>query len=74
MVTVSLDLETITAWEALPVGEKSLRVREALRTALIVSHKDLEIEAQSRRIAFLENELGKCNRAVLNLQAFGAIE
>ena len=56
------------------MGEKSLRVREALRTALIVSHKDLEIEAQSRRIAFLENELGKCNRAVLNLQAFGAIE
>ena len=57
MVSVSLDLETITAWEALPMGEKSKRVREALRTASIVSDRDALVKVLRRKIKSLENEV-----------------
>jgi hypothetical protein len=57
MVSVSLYLETITAWEALPMGEKSKRVREALRTASIVSDRDALVEALRRKVKSLENEV-----------------
>jgi hypothetical protein len=57
MVSVSLDLETITAWEALPMGEKSKRIREALRTASIVSERDLLIKCLDKQIKRLKDEV-----------------
>ena len=57
MVSVSLDLETITAWEALPMGEKSKRVREALRTASIVSDRDALVKVLRRQVKKLKDEV-----------------
>ena len=57
MVSVSLDLETMNAWEALPIGERSKRVRDALRTAGIVADKDKRIDAMSGRIEYLEKQI-----------------
>ena len=54
MVSVSLDLETMNAWEALPVGERSKRVRDALRTAEIVNQRDLLIKALRGQIRDLK--------------------
>jgi|TARA_R110000824_G_scaffold34206_3_gene108996 hypothetical protein len=74
MVSVSLDLETMRVWEGLPVGDRSGRVREALKTALVVQERDLLIESLRRRIDGLKTDLGKCNLAVKNLEAFGVKE
>ena len=57
MVSVCLDLETMTAWETLPVGEKSKRVREALRTAKIVSQRAALITALRVQLKELKNEV-----------------
>ena len=57
MVSVSLDLETMNAWEALPVGERSKRVRDALRTAEIVNQRDLLIKALRGQIRDLKKEI-----------------
>jgi len=45
VVALSLDEETLEIWKALPNGERSERVREALRTASIVAQRDKHIEA-----------------------------
>ena len=57
MVSVSLDLETMKAWEALPVGERSKRVREALRTASLVLDRDLSIKMRNYQILELKKEI-----------------
>ena len=57
MVSVSLDLETMKAWEALPVGERSKRVREALRTASLVLDRDLSIKIRNYQILELKKEI-----------------
>jgi len=44
-VALSLDEETLEIWKSLPAGERSQRVRDALRTAEIVSHRDAHIDA-----------------------------
>jgi hypothetical protein len=49
-VALSLDEETQAMWEALPRGERSKRIREALRTATIVNDRDCLIEALRRAL------------------------
>ena len=56
-VALSLDEETIVVWKSLPVGERSERVREALRTAGIVAEKDMRIDAMAGRIEYLEKQI-----------------
>lgn len=48
-VALVLDSETNSIWDNLPVGERSHRVREALKNAGIVHERDLLIEALRRR-------------------------
>lgn len=56
-VALSLDEETLEVWKSLPVGERSERVREALRTAGIVAAKDMRIDAMAGRIKYLEKQI-----------------
>jgi hypothetical protein len=49
-VALSLDEETHEIWKNLPVGERSERVRSALRDAEIVERRDMLIEALRRQI------------------------
>jgi hypothetical protein len=53
MVSVVLDNATIAMWEALPKGERSKRIREALRTATVVNDRDCLIIALRRQIKHL---------------------
>ena len=55
-VALSLDEGTLEIWKALPTGERSERVREALRTAEIVAHRDAHIEALQRLVKRLRKE------------------
>jgi len=55
-VALVLDKETNELWDSLPDGEKSPRIREALRTASIVAEKDCRADAQSRLIASLRSD------------------
>lgn len=48
-VTVSLDEVTKMMWEELPIGERSKRVRAAIKTASLVSEKDMLIGALRKR-------------------------
>ena len=57
MVSVSLDYETMQAWETLPVGERSKRLREALRTADLVLRRDLSIKKRDHEILGLKKEI-----------------
>lgn len=57
MVSVSLDFETMQAWETLPVGERSKRIREALRTADLVLRRDLSIKKRDHEILELKKEI-----------------
>ena len=57
MVSVSLDFETMKAWESLPVGERSKRVREALRTADLILRRDMSIKKRDHEILELKKEI-----------------
>lgn len=69
-VALVLDEETNAIWESLPAGEKSGRVREALRTAQIVLHKDKRAEAQSRLIDSLRSDKTQLVRSLDELRHF----
>ena len=56
-VALSLDEETLEIWKSLPAGERSQRVRDALRTAEIVADKDMRIDAMAGRIEYLEKQI-----------------
>jgi|TARA_R110000824_G_scaffold106109_2_gene250736 hypothetical protein len=56
-VALSLDEETLEIWGSLPTGERSKRVREALRTASIVSERDLLIKCLDKQIKRLKDEV-----------------
>ena len=50
--TVALVLDNVTniMWDELPVGERSKRVREALKRASIVNERDMLVEALRKQI------------------------
>ena len=49
-VAVVLDEESGAVWDSLPAGEKSQRVREALKDAGVIRHREMTIEALRRQI------------------------
>tara|TARA_R110002110_G_scaffold367556_1_gene577345 strand:- start:152 stop:385 length:234 start_codon:yes stop_codon:yes gene_type:complete len=55
-VALSLDEETLEIWKALPAGERSQRVREALVMAEIVLNRDLSISKRDHEIKQLKKE------------------
>ena len=57
MVSVSLDNETVELWESLPVGERSKRLREALKQASIVNERDMLVEALRKQIKHKDKSL-----------------
>lgn len=63
-VALSLDKEANDIWNTLPAGDKSRRVREALKTASIVHEKDLKAEHQSKRINSLRIDRKQLQRAL----------
>ncbi len=63
-VALSLDKEANDIWNQLPAGDKSRRVREALKTALIVYEKDLKADAQSELINSLRTDRKQLQRAL----------
>ena len=65
MVSVVLDNATIAMWEALPKGERSKRIREALTVASIVNDRDCLVEA-------LRRALGDCIKKYKDLRLYGA--
>tara|TARA_Y100000310_G_C20457856_1_gene703916 strand:+ start:245 stop:475 length:231 start_codon:yes stop_codon:yes gene_type:complete len=50
MVSVSLDEVTMMMWEQLPIGERSKRVREAIRSASAIEERDVAIESMERAL------------------------
>ena len=74
MVSVVLDNETIEIWEGLPVGERSKRVREALRTAELVEVRDSQIKALEAQIQINIKTIRKLQLEMTNLEAFGVKE
>lgn len=60
--TVALVLDHVTniMWDELPVGERSSRVREALKRASIVNERDMLIEALRKQIRFKQRHLDRC--------------
>jgi hypothetical protein len=56
-VALSLDEETLEIWKTLPSGERSQRVREALRTASIVSDRDALVKVLRRQVKSLKDEV-----------------
>ena len=71
MVSLVLDKETIEIWEGLPVGERSKRVREALRTAELVEVRDSQIKALEAQISINIKTIRKLQLEITNLEAFG---
>jgi hypothetical protein len=63
-VALSLDEETQAMWQALPIGERSKRVREALRIATIVNDRDCLVEA-------LRRALDQCTKQNKDLRLYG---
>lgn len=57
MVSVSLDEETATMWDNLPVGERSKRIREAIREAQTQLAYERHVEALRAQIKALKNEV-----------------
>ena len=49
-VGVVLDDETNTIWDNLPVGERSKRIRAALKNAAIVNERDMLVSALRQQI------------------------
>ena len=74
MVSVSLDNETVELWESLPVGERSKRLREALKQASIVNERDMLVEALRKQIKSKNKALQMMELEIANLQAFGVKE
>ena len=74
MVSVVLDNETIEIWEGLPVGERSKRVREALRTAEIVAERDSYIKALQSQNEILNRLVKKLELKIVNFETFGVKE
>ena len=74
MVSVVLDNETIEIWEGLPVGERSKRVREALRTAEIVAERDSYIKALQSQNEVLNRLVKKLELKIVNFETFGVDE
>ena len=74
MVSVVLDNETIEIWEGLPVGERSKRVREALRTAEIVAERDSYIKALQSQNERLNRLVKKLELRIVNFETFGVDE
>ena len=62
--TVALVLDHVTniMWDELPVGERSMRVREALKRASIVNERDMLIEALRKQIKFKQRHTDACER------------
>ena len=60
--TVALVLDHVTniMWDELPAGERSKRVREALKRASIVNERDMLVEALRKQIKFKQRHLDKC--------------
>ena len=50
MVSVCLDEVTMMMWEQLPIGERSKRIREAVRNASAIEERDVAIESMERAL------------------------
>ena len=73
-VALSLDSETWGIWSALPKGERSKCVREALRTAEIVAERDSYIKALQSQNEILNRLVKKLELKIVNLETFGVDE
>ena len=71
VVGLSLDSELMDVWNSLPIGERSKRVREALRTAEIVEVKDTQIKSLEKQIDINVRTIRKLQLEITNLEAFG---
>ena len=56
-VALSLDKETLAIWDGMPRGERSKRVRDALKNAELVWGKDNLIKALRGKIKQAEKEI-----------------
>lgn len=74
MVSVSLDKVTIEMWEALPAGERSKRIREALRESVTIYGQDVVIANLRESERLLRHRIKKLNLKVSNFEAFGVVE
>lgn len=74
VVGLSLDSELIEVWNSLPIGERSKRVRGALRTAALVEVRDSHIKALEEQIAINISIIRKLKLEITNLEAFGVKE
>ena len=73
-VALSLDSETWSIWSALPKGERSKCVREALRTAEIVAERDSYIKALQSQNEVLNRLVKKLELKIVNFETFGVDE
>ena len=64
-VALVLDHVTNTMWDELPVGERSKRVREALKRASIVNERDMLVEALRKQIKHKQRHLDRCERRLV---------
>ena len=74
VVGLSLDSELMDVWNSLPRGERSKRVREALRTAELVEVRDSQIKALEGQIRINIKTIRKLQLEITNLEAFGVKE
>ena len=73
-VALSLDEPSMMLWEQLPIGERSKRVREAIKVADIVQVKDIQIKALREQIDINISTIRKLRLQITNLEAFGVKE
>ena len=74
VVGLSLDSELMDVWNSLPIGERSKRVRDALRTAELVEVRDSHIKSLEKQIDINIRTIRKLQLEITNLEAFGVKE
>lgn len=62
-MSLSLDDVTVRMWEGLPVGERSKRIREAIKNAAIVNERDMLVEA-------LRGQLDERDRIISDMKLY----